>query len=310
MGSSIPASAIADRRRWGPAPRPGRRPRRIAAAVLVGVAATALAVVALAPDRLAPQDPAEQTIGARLSPPLAPIGPGGSARFLLGSDHLGRDVLSRLVYGARVSLLMGLGAVGLSLGFGVSAGVVAGYFGGGFERVIMRLVDVQMAFPFILLALAVVGILGPSPAKVVLVIGIGGWVQFARVIRSEILSLRERDFIEGARATGARDGWIVLRHVLPNVVPSIVVLGASALAYAIVAESSLSFLGVGIPPSTPSWGAMLADGRQYVDTAWWLATFPGLAILATALGANALADRLRDRWDPAGGVAPVGEGRP
>jgi peptide/nickel transport system permease protein len=281
--------------------------------LLGGVVLSALAVLLVAPDRVAPQDPAEQTIGARLAPPLAPAGPGdpsgprGSTRFLLGSDHLGRDVLSRLVYGARVSLLMGLAAVALSLGFGVTAGVVAGYFGGALERAIMRLVDVQMAFPFILLALAVVGVLGPSPVKVVLVIGIGGWVQFARVIRSEILSLREREFIEGARATGAREGWIVLRHVLPNVAPSVVVLGASALAYAIVAESSLSFLGVGVPPSTPSWGAMLADGRQYVDTAWWLATFPGLAILLAALGANALADRLRDSWDPVGRAMPARE---
>lgn len=250
-----------------------------------------MAVLVLLPERLAPQDPAEQAIGARLLPPLTTK---GSTRFLLGSDHLGRDVLSRLVFGARISLLMGLSAVLVSVAFGVTSGLLAGYLGGWFERAIMRLVDVQMAFPFILLAIVVVGVLGPSPEKVVLVIGIGGWVHFARVVRSEVLSLREREFIEGARATGAGDGRIVFYHVLPNVAPTVVVLSTTALAYAIVAESSLSFLGVGIPPSIPSWGASLADGRQYIDTAWWLATFPGLCILATALTVNTLGDGLRD----------------
>jgi peptide/nickel transport system permease protein len=163
-----------------------------------------------------------------------------------------------------------------------------------------------MAFPFILLAIAVVGVLGPSPAKVVLVVGVGGWVHFARVVRSEVLSLRERAFIEGARATGAGDGRILVRHVLPNVLPTILVLATTALAYAIVAESSLSFLGVGIPASTPSWGTMLADGRQYVDTAWWLATFPGLCILVTALTATVLGDLVRDARAASPRTARVG----
>ena len=243
------------------------------------------------PDRLAPTDPGDQTIAARLRPPGATV---GSMRYVLGSDHLGRDVLSRIVFGGRISLVMGLMAVAVSVGLGATAGILAGYFGGWSERAIMRLVDVQMAFPFILLAIVVVGVLGPSPAKVVLVIGVGGWVHFARVVRSEVLSLRERAFIEGARATGAGDGRIVVRHVLPNVLPTVIVLATTALAYAIVAESSLSFLGVGIPASVPSWGGMLADGRQYVDTAWWLATFPGLCILVTALTASVLGDLVRD----------------
>ncbi|MBI4013561.1 MAG: ABC transporter permease [Candidatus Rokubacteria bacterium] len=293
MASSTPAYATADRP--AAAARPAARPRRgrrpVGLLVLGAALGLAFAVLVFLPERLAPQDPGEQTIGARLLPPLARA---GAIRFLLGSDHLGRDVLSRLLFGARISLVMGAAAVLVSVAFGVTAGLVAGFFGGWFERAIMRLVDVQMAFPFILLAIVVVGVLGPSPEKVVLVIGIGGWVHFARVVRSEVLSLREREFIEGARATGAGDARIVLRHVLPNVTPTVIVLSTTTLAYAIVAESSLSFLGVGIPPSIPSWGGSLADGRQYIDTAWWLATFPGLCILGTALGVGALGDRLRD----------------
>jgi peptide/nickel transport system permease protein len=273
--------------------RARRRPtRRRTLAIGLGIL-TALVFAAVVgwPDRLAPADPSDQVITARLRPPGVTV---GATRYVLGSDHLGRDVLSRIVFGGRISLVMGLTAVAVSVGLGATAGILAGYFGGWPERAIMRLVDVQMAFPFILLAIVVVGVLGPSPAKVVLVIGVGGWVHFARIVRSEVLSLRERAFIEGARATGAGDGRIMVRHILPNVLPTVIVLATTALAYAIVAESSLSFLGVGIPASTPSWGGMLADGRQYVDTAWWLATFPGLCILGTALTVNVLGDLIRD----------------
>lgn len=287
-----------------PAARPRRMARRWAPVIVLGAAAALLfGSVILSPERLAPADPGDQTIAARLRPPGATV---AGMRYALGSDHLGRDVLSRIVFGGRISLVMGLTAVLVSAGVGATAGVLAGYLGGWAERAIMRLVDVQMAFPFILLAIVVVGVLGPSPAKVVLVIGIGGWVHFARVVRSEVLTLRERAFIEGARATGAGDGRIMVRHVLPNVLPTIIVLATTALAYAIVAESSLSFLGVGIPASIPSWGGMLADGRQYVDTAWWLATFPGLCILGTALLVNVLGDLIRDARAGATGVARAG----
>jgi len=278
--------------------------RRWAPVIVLGAAAALLfGSVILSPERLAPADPGDQTIAARLRPPGATV---AGMRYALGSDHLGRDVLSRIVFGGRISLVMGLTAVLVSAGVGATAGVLAGYLGGWAERAIMRLVDVQMAFPFILLAIVVVGVLGPSPAKVVLVIGIGGWVHFARVVRSEVLTLRERAFIEGARATGAGDGRIMVRHVLPNVLPTIIVLATTALAYAIVAESSLSFLGVGIPASIPSWGGMLADGRQYVDTAWWLATFPGLCILGTALLVNVLGDLIRDARAGTAGAARAG----
>ena len=284
--------------------RPRRAGRRWASVVALGAAAALLfGAVILGPERLAPADPGDQTIAARLRPPGATV---AGMRYVLGSDHLGRDVLSRIVFGGRISLVMGLTAVAVSAGVGATAGMLAGYLGGWAERAIMRLVDVQMAFPFILLAIVVVGVLGPSPAKVVLVIGIGGWVHFARVVRSEVLTLRERAFIEGARATGAGDGRIMVRHVLPNVLPTIIVLATTALAYAIVAESSLSFLGVGIPASIPSWGGMLADGRQYVDTAWWLATFPGLCILGTALLVNVLGDLIRDARAGTAGTARAG----
>ena len=270
---------------------------------LGAAAALVFGALILGPERLAPADPGDQTIAARLRPPGTTV---AGMRYVLGSDHLGRDVLSRIVFGGRISLVMGLTAVAVSAGVGATAGILAGYLGGWAERAIMRLVDVQMAFPFILLAIVVVGVLGPSPAKVVLVIGIGGWVHFARVVRSEVLTLRERAFIEGARATGAGDGRIMVRHVLPNVLPTIIVLATTALAYAIVAESSLSFLGVGIPASIPSWGGMLADGRQYVDTAWWLATFPGLCILGTALLVNVLGDLIRDARAGTAGTARAG----
>jgi peptide/nickel transport system permease protein len=284
--------------------RPRRAGRRWAPVVALGAAAALVfGAVILGPERLAPADPGDQTIAARLRPPGATV---AGMRYVLGSDHLGRDVLSRIVFGGRISLVMGLTAVAVSAGVGATAGMLAGYLGGWAERAIMRLVDVQMAFPFILLAIVVVGVLGPSPAKVVLVIGIGGWVHFARVVRSEVLTLRERAFIEGARATGAGDGRIMVRHVLPNVLPTIIVLATTALAYAIVAESSLSFLGVGIPASIPSWGGMLADGRQYVDTAWWLATFPGLCILGTALLVNMLGDLIRDARAGTAGTARTG----
>lgn len=284
--------------------RPRRAGRRWAPVVALGAAAALVfGALILGPERLAPADPGDQTIAARLRPPGATV---AGMRYLLGSDHLGRDLLSRIVFGGRISLVMGLTAVAVSAGVGATAGMLAGYLGGWAERAIMRLVDVQMAFPFILLAIVVVGVLGPSPAKVVLVIGIGGWVHFARVVRSEVLTLRERAFIESARATGAGDGRIMVRHVLPNVLPTIIVLATTALAYAIVAESSLSFLGVGIPASIPSWGGMLADGRQYVDTAWWLATFPGLCILGTALLVNVLGDLIRDARAGTVGTARTG----
>jgi peptide/nickel transport system permease protein len=260
---------------------------------VVIVTSAAVAVVAPA---LAPDDPVRNDLLARLSPPAWLEG--GSWRHPLGTDTLGRDVVSRLLYGARVSLVVGFSAVVLAGVLGVALGLVAGYYGGRLDDVLMRLGDVQLAFPALVLAIAVLAVLGAGLANVVLVLGVTGWVTYARIARSETLSLRHREFVEGARALGARDSGILWRHVLPNVLPPITVVATFSVARTIIAEASLSFLGLGIPPPAPSWGAMLDEGRNYLTTGWWLALFPGLAILAVVLGINLVGDWLRDTLDP------------
>jgi peptide/nickel transport system permease protein len=257
------------------------------------VAATSLAALAPA---LAPADPIRNNLPDRLTPPMWVDG--GSREHPLGTDALGRDVASRLVYGARVSLVVGFSAVVIAGALGVVVGLVAGYYGGRPDDLLMRLGDVQLAFPALLLAIAVLSVLGASLANVVLVLGVTGWVTYARIVRGETLSLKHRDFVEAARALGARDGDIVRRHILPNVLPPISVVATFSVARTIIAEASLSFLGLGIPPPAPSWGAMLDEGRNYLTTGWWLALFPGLAILAVVLGINLVGDWLRDALDP------------
>jgi len=223
---------------------------------------------------------------------------GGSWAHPLGTDTLGRDVVSRLLYGARVSLSVGFSAVILAGTLGVALGLVSGYYGGRLDDALMRLGDVQLAFPALVLAIAVLAVVGSGLGNVVLVLGVTGWVTYARIARGETLSLRHREFVEGARALGARDTAILWRHVLPNVLPSITVVATFSVARTIIAEASLSFLGLGIPPPAPSWGAMLDEGRNYLTTGWWLALFPGLAILAVVLGINVVGDWLRDTLDP------------
>lgn len=216
----------------------------------------------------------------------------------LGTDAVGRDILGRLLLGARVSLLVGLGAVAISALLGIAIGLLAGYVGGKVDLVVMRLGDIQLAFPFILLAISILGVLGPSLLNVILVLGIARWVEFARVVRGEVLAVRSREFIQAARAEGATDWRIVLRHVLPNILAPIIVIASFAVAANIIAESTLSFLGLGVPPQLPTWGAMLAEGRTYLRQAWWLTTLPGAAIALTAMGVNLLGDWLRDFLDP------------
>jgi peptide/nickel transport system permease protein len=261
---------------------------------LIVVVASALAAV-LAP-ALAPDDPIRNDLLERLTPPMWLDG--GSARHPLGTDTLGRDVVSRLLYGARVSLMVGFSAVVLAGALGVLTGLVAGYYGGRLDDVLMRVGDVQLAFPALVLAIAVLAVLGSGLANVVLVLGVTGWVTYARIARAETLSLRHREFVESARALGAGDATILWRHVLPNVLPPLVVVATFSVARTIIAEASLSFLGLGIPPPAPSWGAMLDEGRNYLTTGWWLALFPGLAILAVVLGINVVGDWLRDLLDP------------
>ena len=263
---------------------------------LFGVGVLLVVVVAaIFGARLAPFDPDAQDIMLRLLPPWSP---GDDGIHVFGTDALGRDVLSRLIVGARVSLLVGLAAVALSAFVGVTFGLLAGYEDRYLGRVLMGITDVQLAIPFLVLALAVVAVLGPSLANLIAVLGLTNWVQYARVIRAETLVLREREFIEAARAIGAGTPRILLCHLLPNVGPSVVVISALLVAKMILFEASLSFLGLGVPPSMPTWGGMIADGRDYIANAWWVAALPGLALFVTVIAINLIGDRLRDMLDP------------
>jgi peptide/nickel transport system permease protein len=298
---SGPASAVA----LSDEGRPERREwlvflRRLIArrTALFGLIVVALVVVtALAAPLLSPFDPIEQDLGdRRLKAPGFRDGSG--EMHPLGTDHLGRDLLARVIYGARPALLVGFAAVAISGLIGMAAGLVSGYFGGRMDDVLMRLADIQLAFPFILLAIAVIGVLGPSLQTIIIVIGVSSWVVYARIVRGAVLTLREREFVQAALALGGGDGRVLLRHILPNVFTPWLVVATLDMARVIVIESALSFLGLGVQPPTPTWGGMLADGRVYISTAWWLATFPGLAILITVLGINLLGDGLRDTLDP------------
>jgi peptide/nickel transport system permease protein len=257
--------------------------------------AAAVAMALLAPV-LAPADPIKNSLLDRLTPPRWTSG--GSPAHLLGTDALGRDVASRLLHGARVSLAVAFAAVFLSGLAGIVLGLVAGYYRGRIDDVLMRLGDIQLAFPVLVLAIAVLAVLGASLGNMILVLGLTGWVTFARIARGETLSLRQREFVDAARALGARDAAILARHIFPNVLPPLVVVATFSVARTVIAEASLSFLGLGIPPPAPSWGAMLDEGRNYITTGWWLALFPGLAILLLVLGINLVGDWLRDALDP------------
>jgi peptide/nickel transport system permease protein len=253
-------------------------------------------LAALAAPLVAPFDPLEQDIGQRLREPGWQDTQGRV--HPLGTDHLGRDILSRIIFGSRIALLVGLAAVVISGVLGMIIGLVAGYFGGRMDDFLMRLADIQLAFPFILLAIAVIGVLGPSLRNIIIVIGVSSWVVYARVVRGEVLSIREREYVHAAVALGSRHWRVLMTHVLPNTFTPWLVVATLDMARVIVIESALSFLGLGVQPPTPTWGGMLADGRVYLSTAWWLATFPGLAILITVLGINLFGDGLRDTLDP------------
>lgn len=268
--------------------------RRTALFGALVVVAVLLAAV-LAP-LVSPFDPLEQDIGQRLREPGWQDARGRV--HPLGTDHLGRDILARIIFGSRIALVVGLAAVLISGVLGMIIGLVAGYFGGRMDDFLMRLADVQLAFPFILLAIAVIGVLGPSLRNIIIVIGVSSWVVYARVVRGEVLSIREREYVHAAVALGSRPWRVLLTHVLPNTFTPWLVVATLDMARVIVIESALSFLGLGVQPPTPTWGGMLADGRVYLSTAWWLATFPGLAILVTVLGINLFGDGLRDTLDP------------
>jgi peptide/nickel transport system permease protein len=298
---SVPLSRAVDLSAGrAPAPREWalftRRLARRRTALFGLVVVMIVIVAALGASWIARYDPTEQDITNRLRAPGSQDAAGRA--HLLGTDHLGRDILARMIFGARPALMVGFAAVAISGVLGMMVGLLSGYFGGRIDDVFMRLADVQLAFPFILLAIAVIGVLGPSLPVIIVVIGVSSWVVYARVVRGAVLSLREREFVQAALALGSRDGRVLLRHILPNAFTPWLVVATLDMARVIVIESALSFLGLGVQPPTPTWGGMLADGRVYISTAWWLATFPGLAILVTVLGINLFGDGLRDTLDP------------
>jgi len=297
MASSIPASAPADAALAAPAVRVPRRRRRFPILVVAGVGFVALLLlVAAAAPWIAPQDPVRQSLRGRLA---APTWQGSDGRaHLLGTDHLGRDVLSRVIHGSRVSLVIGFSAVLVGGLLGAAAGLAAGFSSGRVDAAIMTLADAQLAFPFILLAIGIIAVLGPSFSTLVVVIGLSGWVSYARILRSQVLVLRSREFVESIHALGGSLARVVLRHVLPNVLSSIVVIATLELARAIVLEATLSFLGLGIQPPTPSWGGMVQEGREYLDSAWWISTFPGIVLMITSIVVSRTGDWLRDVLDP------------
>ncbi|WP_341862613.1 ABC transporter permease [Gymnodinialimonas sp. 57CJ19] len=246
---------------------------------------------------LAPFDPNRQNIMMRL---LEPGQPGaGDLTYWLGSDQLGRDTFSRLLYGARVSLLVGVAAIAVGGTLGTVAGLVSGYFGGWIDDVIMRLGDIQLAFPFILLAIMFLVVLGPGLVNIILVLGIGQWITYARIVRAQTLSLREKEYVEAARAMGDSTFSILFRTILPNIIAPLTVIASFNVAGVILSEAALSFLGLGVPPDVPTWGSMLSESRDHLlSNKWWLAVFPGLAIVFTVLAFNIIGDWLRDFLDP------------
>jgi peptide/nickel transport system permease protein len=271
-----------------------RRAVLLLLAPMLPVAVAALAAV-LAP-WVAPYSPTAGQLSARLRPPAWQES--GELARLLGTDLLGRDVLSRLIWGARISLLIALSATVLGAIVGSLLGLVTGYYRGRVDRVVTKLIDVQLAFPFVLLAIAVIAVAGPSIPVLVIVLAIGSWVGHARIVRGLVLSLRERDYVQAAKALGAGTPRVIFRHLLPEVLSVILVLATFDVGRIIILESSLSFLGLGVQPPTPSWGSDLRDAAAYIRQAWWIATFPGLAIMVVVLGVNLVGDVLRDILDP------------
>lgn len=258
----------------------------VASAVVILLAA----VAAIFAPALAPYDPNALNLDAQLSPP--------SAAHPLGTDDLGRDVLSRMLYGARISLSVGFVAVGIAIAIGIVLGGLAGYYGGRVDQVIMWLVDVMLVFPSIFLILAVIAFVGPGLFKIMAIIGLTGWMGTTRLVRAEFLALREREFVAAVRAQGARDARIIFRHILPNAVAPVLVSATFGVAGAILTESALSFLGLGVPPPNATWGSLLSDGKAMIEVAWWLTVFPGLAIFVVSLAYNLLGEGIRDALDP------------
>lgn len=269
--------------------RPWFKPKIVAGGSMVAL----LVVMGLLAPAISPFDPNKQNLLNAMQAPQWLAGP-----HILGTDHVGRDILSRIFYGARISLVIAVTVVTISGVIGVGLGAISGYFAGRIDFLIQKLVEVVWAFPPLLLAIAIMAFFGQGLGILILALVAQRWIPYCRIARGQALSLRTRDFVDAARALGARDGRIIVKHILPNLMQAAMVIGTFAMATAIISEASLSFLGLGVPPHIPTWGGMLADGRAYISTAWWLALFPGLCIFFTVLGINLLGDGMRDIFDP------------
>jgi len=300
--SAVRAGDVALERANAPitGPTAGRRSLRRLWRLKWGLAAALvlllIVLVTLAAPWLAPYNPVEVDIRHRLGPPAWMEG--GKTDHWLGTDQIGRDLLSRMIYGGRVSLLIGVTAVAISSTIGVLLGLAAGYFGSKIDWIIMTLINVMLTFPFVLLALAVIAVLGPSLLNMIFVLGVAGWPIYARVIRAETMALREREFVVAGRALGMSHARIIFGQILPNLVSAITVVATLQIAQVIILESFLSFLGLGVQPPTPAWGNMLGEGRVYMLNSWWIAAFPGAAIFVTTLVINLMGNALRDWLDP------------
>ena len=300
--SAVRAGDVALERANAPitGPTAGRRSLRRLWRLKWGLAAALvlllIVLITLAAPWLAPYNPVEVDIRHRLGPPAWMEG--GKTDHWLGTDQIGRDLLSRMIYGGRVSLLIGVSAVAISSTIGVLLGLAAGYFGSKIDWIIMTLINVMLTFPFVLLALAVIAVLGASLINMIFVLGVAGWPIYARVIRAETMALREREFVVAGRALGMSHARIIFGQILPNLVSAITVVATLQIAQVIILESFLSFLGLGVQPPTPAWGNMLGEGRVYMLNSWWIAAFPGAAIFITTLVINLMGNALRDWLDP------------
>lgn len=257
---------------------------------------TSFLIMAIFAPFIAPHDPNKGNLLERLKPPC--WAEGGSTNHLLGTDTLGRDMLSRTIFGSRISFLIGFVVVALTSSIGAAIGLVSGYFGGRIDAVIQRFVDMLLAFPQLILALAIMAVLGPGIKNIILALVYKGWVTSCRVVRGDVLVVREESYVEAARAMGASNWHILIRSLLPNVMASIIVVASLSIGTVILLEASLSFLGLGVQPPTPTWGGMVANGRNYIFRAWWITTFPGICILLLVMGFNLMGQGLRDTFDP------------
>lgn len=257
----------------------------------------AVVVVAIAAPLVSPYDPVKQSLRERLKGPTW-LPEEGRQRHLLGTDQLGRDVLSRIIHGSRISLVVGFAAVVIGGLLGGALGLLSGYAGGWVDEIVMLVVDAQLAFPFILLAIGIIAVLGPSFGNLVIIVGLSGWVTYARLVRAQVLTIKEREYVLAIRGLGGSTWRILMHHIVPNTLAPFLVVTTLELARTILLESTLSFLGLGIQPPTPSWGGMLNEGRGYLDTAWWISAFPGLILMMTALVVSRVGDWLRDVLDP------------